>query len=616
MPCSGFIPVFKSYLEEEMLLLYEKKEIIYDAPFKSILKSNKSLTKKLNMSHVESMSLNEEESLENIEKQFCSESEITSEEAVQDAQVPDEAVHSKEKGQKQYYEKFLSDLGKHLDPDSKLQHVVSFMESSLSQHGSPHFKSFWEARNLCLDLFKENINPALRSDMWSKYTELSKEARRLKEILDEQSAFAAEQIEIAIQALEQDIANNSERLMNSEESDFLPPSQALEGKKDFYEIGQRELNLLNAQASRINALRKELIRTEMRVRQKNKFFQQLSIAGDLVFPRRKDLIKDISQGFINDIDDFVKIHFSRDNYHESLFFLREEIKILQGIAKLLTLNTHSFTHTRMRLSECWDKIKHVEKERKKERAQQKGVFRQNAQNIQSKIHEFQAIFAEGQMSTHTANEQIDEIYSLMKSTDLGRDEIRMLREELGNARKPLIDKLKADEEARQAADLERDRQRKEKILCLRQEIESLQVNAEALQVDELVSKRDALQLEINQSQTTKQEKLELEKGLKPLKDIITEKREKALMNLSDDDRQALSQLKELLKQRKERRQEVKTQIETLRKASGSSGMDFEKAMAFNAQMAEEKARLEKLNEGIREIEQKVIELERKTSLKK
>ena len=84
--------------------------------------------------------------------------------------------------------------------DEKLLLAVNFMEASLSQGGTPHFRHFWEARRLCLPLFKENISSSLRSQLWSKYSELSKEARRLKDLLDEQSAFAVEQIEKAVVA--------------------------------------------------------------------------------------------------------------------------------------------------------------------------------------------------------------------------------------------------------------------------------------------------------------------------------------------------------------------------------------------------------------------------------
>ncbi|MBA3816953.1 MAG: hypothetical protein H0X29_10650, partial [Parachlamydiaceae bacterium] len=79
---------------------------------------------------------------------------------------------------------------------------------------------------------------------------------------------------------------------------------------------------------------------------------------------------------------------------------------------------------------------------------------------------------------------------------------------------------------------------------------------------------------------------------------------------SDDDRQSLMQLKEILKQRKERRQEIKNQIEVFRKASGVSGLDFAQAMNYNTQIAEEKERLEKITQGIKEIEQKIAKLSR------
>lgn len=73
----------------------------------------------------------------------------------------------------------------------------------------------------------------------------------------------------------------------------------------------------------------------------------------------------------------------------------------------------------------------------------------------------------------------------------------------------------------------------------------------------------------------------------------------------------MQQLKEVLKQRKERRQGIKAQIDALRKSSGVSGLDFEQAMNFNAQVEAEKERLEKINQGILEIEQKIAQLSKR-----
>lgn len=523
----------------------------------------------------------------------------------------DESSKQRDKSHRQHFDKFLSDLDKLPDPEAKLQFTIDFMEASLSQVGTPHFKSFWEARSVSLQLFKENISPSLRSTLWNKYNELSKEARRLKEILDEQSAFAVEQIEIAIKALEQDIISFDDHLQKMTPVEFSATNKTMIKRLSHYQKLQNELNLLNTQASRINALRKELIRTEMRVRQKNKFFQRLSSAGDKVFPRRKELIKDVSQSFITDVDTFIQDNFTSSDTHESLFSLREEIKALQNMAKVLTLNTHSFTHTRMRLSDCWDRVKSEEKERKKERAQQKAVFKQNVDSAMQKLQAFNQAFQANEFSSSEASKKLDEIFAYMRSLELGRDEQRFLREELNAARKCILDKVQAAENERHHQEHQREKQRRDNILEIIQRVKSLLKNNEGLEAETLSKERELLLEKVASIALSKAEKLEIERQLKLLRDLISEKRESSLIALSEDDRQSLQQLKEILKQRKERRQEIKNQIEMFRKASGASGLDFEQAMSYNSQMAAEKERLEKIIEGIKEIEQKISELEKR-----
>ncbi len=508
----------------------------------------------------------------------------------------------------QHFQEFLQKLEKQPDNESKLQFAIDFMEGSLAQSGTPHFKSFWETRTICLQLFKENIAPAVRANLWTKYNELSKEARRLKEILDEQSAFAVEQIEIAVKALEDDIAAFEAQLERISLHDFELPSQALASRLPHYQGLQRQLNLLNTHASRINALRKELIRTEMRVRQKNKFFQRLSAAGDKVFPQRKELIKDVSDSFIADVDAFIKRYFVDSDYQNSLFSLREEIKALQNMAKVLTLNTHSFTHTRMRLSECWDKIKSEEKERKKERAQLKVVSKQNFDESMQKIQAFNEAYSATPPSTAEGMKQLDEISAFIRGLEMGRDDRQVLREAWNTARKPLLDKLQLEEQSRQQQDQERENQRRQKITDIRNAVAALIKTAESLDLEALSQQRDELLEQASKANMSKAEKQEIERQLKPLRDVISEKRESSLLTLSDDDRQSLQQLREVLRQRKERRQEIKDQIDQLRKSSGFSGFDFEQAMNQNAQLESEKERLEKINQGIKELELKIREL--------
>lgn len=497
------------------------------------------------------------------------------------------------------------------DFEGKLQLAIDFMEASLAQGGTPHFRSFWEARRLCLPLFKENISPPLRSQLWTKYSELSKEARRLKEILDEQSTFAVEQIEIAIQALENDISQFDEHVKKTVFKETISFPQHLKSHVEIYQHLQKQLDILNTQASRINGLRKELLKTEMRVRHKNKFFQRLSSAGDLVFPKRKELIKEISHQFSEDVERFIKTHFGEQPSRETLYNLREEIKSLQGLAKVLTLNTHSFTHTRSQLSECWDRIKNEEKERKKERAQQRIVQRQNFETIEKQISSLKEGLEKNEESSAEGLKKIEGLVIQMRKVELGRDELKILREKLNELRKIIQDNVKAEGAIKQRQEDEREQQKKEKYKIFKEQADHLLHSYETLDADQLISRRDNFLNQVHDSPLTKNEKQELERSLKPLRDIINEKQEQALLALPDSDRQALQQMKAVLSQRKQRRLEIKKQLEDLRKMAGSSSLDFEKAMSCNSLINEEKERLEKINQAIEEIEDKIIELQTK-----
>jgi hypothetical protein len=529
----------------------------------------------------------------------------------QESHAENEASEVMSPEQSAYLDGLMRDLAALPDAENKLQRVIAFMEEALSQTGRPHFKSFWQARGLCIQFFKDDsISPTIRTNLWAKYTELSKTARRLKEFFDEQSAFAVEQIEIAINALETEVTQLEQQQGEIPQHEIAIESKTLEGHYPFYIKIQGEIDLLNTKAARINALRKELINTGMPSRKKNKFFQRLSLLGDKVFPRRKELIQKLSEHFIKDIDAFIKTYFSGSDLHGPLFFLREEIKSLQGIAKSLTLNTQAFTHTRMCLSECWDKIKQLDKERKKTRIQQKNIFKENEDAVKAKIEECRLALAENKLSPNDGLKKIDEVVNFMRTVQLGRMELKSLRDELDALRQPLFDQMKAADQRRHDQESERQNQKERSNQELKTAIESLLNNASGMTIDLLNSERDQLIQRIQTPQFSRTEKLEFERILKPLRDIILEKKSQALQNLSDNDRQALVQLKDLLNERKELRQEVKEQLEALRRAVGSSGLDFEKALEYNAQLSAQKERLEKINHGIQEVEQRISELEK------
>jgi hypothetical protein len=505
------------------------------------------------------------------------------------------------------FKEFTEKLASLPTPEEKIAHGLQFMRSSISQEGSPRFREFWEARRVVLPFFKENLNPAIRSKLWNEYVELTVEARRLKEILEEQSAFAMEQIDLAIKALEGDVANFDALLAGLGDLNFPEAAQTIRRSANVYNKIQRELNLLNTFASRLNGLRKEIIKTDMRIRFKTKFFKRLSDLGDSIFPKRKELIEAISVEFEKDIELFVSNHFKGEEIVGAPYYaLREEIKALQSMAKLFTLNSGVFTRTRLRLSECWDKVKVLEKEHKKEVLERKQASSQQRQSIQSKIDALKEKALE--LPIQELNTEIDAISDEMRNVPLHRDDVRYLRDELFRLREP--HRAAQEQKAREleAAEKEKLRLKREKLVALKEKIAHFSKEGERLDLEALTTAYNEILAELEQFEISKMEKQQIERTLRPLKDLIADKKEHSLLNLSEDDKKALENLRVVLQQKKQRRQEIKDQLETYRKALGGSSLDFEKAMHYRELVEQEKERLEKANAGIEEIEKKIADL--------
>ena len=528
-------------------------------------------------------------------------------------------------------------LKQHPEPEKKLELAIQFMATSLAQTGSPHFRDFWEAKKICQELFKENINSTSRVHLWATYSELSREARRLKEIFDEQSAFACEQIEIAVKAIEDELLNFDEFLKNSPGLKFAAPSYSLEENYETYNKLQRELELLNVCATRVNSLRKELIKTEMRIREKNKFFERLSKLGDQIFPRRKALIQEVSTLFMQDVEKFIKNTFDHELKTAALFSIREEIKALQSNAKQLTLNTDAFSKTRTSLSECWDSIKNLIVDKKKQEHEQRQEFKQHREEHLTSLEALKKKCEAKEVTEHQAYDELEHVIQLMRKSALGRQEIRVLREKVtevrefiaahlrGTSNKPnaapytgnsserrqsgSYSAAKAQAVSNKDAQHEKEQAKIRAYEALQNKIQEALVQAESSEIDALTASYDALVKEIALSQAGRMQKLSLEKGLHQLRDRILEKREKKLLSLSKDDRQALEQLNTLLQERKAQRQEIKNLLETHRKSKGTSSFDFAEALQANELVAAEKARLEKIETAIEEIEDQIATFE-------
>ncbi|MBS3904098.1 MAG: hypothetical protein KGZ39_02085 [Simkania sp.] len=495
--------------------------------------------------------------------------------------------------------------------EEKIRIALEFMRNSLSQSGTPRFKDFWDIRGLCLPLFKTAMNQVLRTELWAAYIEISMEARRLKEILDEQSAFAVEQIELAIVALEKDLTDYDLLIQNVTLPDFAENSVTMRSRCDIYENMQRELNLLNALASRVNSLRKEVIRTDMRIKTRSKFFDRLSTLGDHIFPRRKEMIKEISEQFVADVDHFVQSHFSQEEDRKSppFYVLREEIKALQGVAKELTLSTHAFNVTREQLSQCWDRLREKDKKRKEEMAHKRVAFQENAQLVKEKIAALTSLLEGEGMTLDQARIEAQGIYDFMRTVELGKEDINSLKDEVRALLHPLENKIKSEETERLRVLEEQVRLKQERINSLFEQMQQLEslIATQDMQIS-LAKKAEIEDLFVKES-PGRHERMRFDTMQRRIKDQIADKRAASLLNLSAKGQQALEELKNALKERVEMREEIRQNLENYRKSLGSSGFDFEKAMAVREIIDREKERLAKLNTSIQDLEEKIHEFE-------
>ena len=506
------------------------------------------------------------------------------------------------------FQEFSDKFASFPTPEEKVAYGLEFMRSSISQEGSPRFREFWEARRQILPCFKENLNPAIRSKLWGEYVELTVEARRLKEILEEQSAFAMEQIDLAIKSIESDLTNFAALLDQAGPVSFPNQCRTIADKLESYATIQRELNMLNTLASRLNAFRKEVIKTDMRIRFKAKFFKRLSELGDQIFPKRKELIEKVSSEFESDVDHFVSKYFKGTEVVGAPYYaLREEIKALQSMAKVFTLSSGAFNRTRMKLSECWDVVRVLEKEHKKEMFERKQASSEQRTEVEKKIEELKTRSAE--LSLRDLDKEIDVISREMREIALHRDDVRYLRDELMKLRVPHL--AAQEQKARELEEAEKEalRIKREKIAHIKEAAASLQKEGSLLDLEAFSIRYEEILESLNSLEASKIEKQQLERSLRPLKDLLADKKEQSLLNLSEDDRKTLENLKIVLQQKKERRQEIKDMLELHRKALGGSGLDFEKAIQLRELIDQEKERMEKANAGIKEIEDKIDALE-------
>jgi hypothetical protein len=431
---------------------------------------------------------------------------------------------------------------------------------------------------------------------------LCHEAKRLKEQFEEQSSFVTEQVEKAIDAIEEDFACLEGKLAAMPEIEALRACRSIDKHFDQFQALQHELNYLNSFALRITALRKEVLKTEIRYKQKARLLERLRGLGDWIYPRRKQAIEDVSMLFLADVEAFIQATFVEELKTHELFEAREEIKILQGVGKQLTLSTDAFTRTRLQLSECWDSIKTVLKEKKKVQSEQRQSFRQHRDEINADIDKVKAAIDDGTLKGDDAWREIRQIDSCMHTTSLAHQDVLIMREKLRELEAPLQQKVVVPEKR-----IPQQERKEPKHKAKGSFVRADDILQQSLSLKEIEEAFRVFLHGASGETLSKSERLDLDRLSSKIRGKIEELRRERIPSLSGEE-----ELLEDLLAFEHMRTDIKHQLEVWRKASGGFGCDFSEGLRYQELAEEERTRLERIDAMIEDLEGRLSTLREET----
>lgn len=456
-------------------------------------------------------------------------------------------------------ESFLEKLKEIKKTDERVRFCLDLMKSALSQKEKADFKTFWDSKIMCLEIFKEDLSPYVREKLWNEYLEINNQAQTLKSLVEKEASYAREQIELAVKALEDQI-KDLKKLANTSETIEFPK---IEGNIEIFQDCQKELNVLSTLSSKLQSLRKEVIQTPIRYKDKNQFFKKLSDLGDIIYPRRKELIQEVSDAFSTDVSSFME-EFEKIKRKAKFYELREKIKNLQAAAKLLSLHVTVFTNTRSQLSTAWNEVKKMDDERRQGLSEKRGEFEKNQILVQEKIDELLKKRADETLDDEATLKQVKEILSFMKTVELAAKDVKDLKTSLMKIEDEIIGKKTEAEKKIKEEHLEKVQGLKNDLLALLKEETT----------EEKHNELKELSFSIKLSSFDNDLIKDLLATTKPL-------------ILSPDEKLLTACLTE-----------VKKRIDYYRKLLGSSIQDFERAFIYQELLEKEKSVYSKIEDEI------------------
>ncbi len=484
-------------------------------------------------------------------------------------------------------ENFNEEIQKIDSDENKIDFLFSVMKESIEDKKSPKLVKFWAAREILLNLFKNNFSNEYRRKTWDTYVNLSDDAKHLKTILTNKAEFEIEQIDIAVKSVENDFNNFDVLIKKIPVINFPEKSKLLNDKRDFYISSQREISLLSKFAQRIMSLRKEVIKISIFLTSKSLLLKRLSDIADKVFPKRNKLIDEISLSFLKDVQSFIIRYFDdNEKINSPGFVVKEEIKNFQILAKSLSLSSEIFSKTRKLLSDKWDIIRSKEISWKKDLEIKKMKEKEELDTINKVINEFK-LSANDDLSYEDIAKKEKEIINSISRSDITYESKRKTKAQIEAIVKPF--KNKHEKEKEKTEDLKR-----QNINNIKMQIINIINNEDDYDCEHISNEKDKSEKSLKEFALSDNERNLFDCLLRSVKDIILEK--------SKID---ASCCKEVISMKIIQRKKTKKRIEEYRKIIGGSGLDFEKSMIYNELIDFEKSRLEELDRKIYELESNI-----------
>lgn len=502
----------------------------------------------------------------------------------------------------QQYTHFLQQLETQEKLEEKVRLCLEFMRLCLSQEKKPAFRDFWGAKQRCLELFKEKIASKVHSLFWNEYLELSKQMKSLQVILNEEATFAQEQIELGMKALEQELMDGQYVLVKHLSSD---ESQVLKKNGPLYRQLQGEVDRFHSFAQKLTGLRKEILGLHMRLGAKNRLLDRLNRLGDQVFPKRKEMIQQLSALFTEDVDQFVSKHFSLEQ--PPYFALKDEIKKLQDFAKQISIRSDTFKEVRNKLSHCWEQVKEKEQLHRQAKAAKNEQMQAHFTQIAAFIDSLQKACEEGSLSLAEVGQREQEVLRQMQELKLRKEDVQIFKKRLEDVKKHLVVKkeLQTKQEKKAIDKLAKDKAEKTRLFFehLDQELQLLDSQSE-----EMLGMRMALLYsQKNELSLTERGASLANTRLSLFADRMAELQWKRWNTEMPSD--FVERAQSLLEESKTQRLQLKAALDKHRKAYGLSGLSLEESLDYTDLIEEEKQRLLQLEALIEEIEMKLWTLE-------